>query len=151
MRQDPKSRTDSVLAEITKRFAEFNAAKPLARGRRFPEDLLPLVQQALTAGVKPAALHKATGVSRATIERWVKAWASSPRKIAARARQLEVVNERQTTDAPRREARSSAAAVVIRLPSGIAIELPTSAVLDRALLLTLAQLGGEGGSHAAAR
>lgn len=136
-------RTDDLLATIKARFAEFNKSSLPSQGRKYPNELQALVKQALSEGAEPATLCRLTGVSSTAISRWrTKAKsAKAPRssKLAA-PRRLEVVGS--GADGKVR------AAVVIRLPSGVTIELGAQATLTGDLLASLANLEA---SHAASR
>jgi transposase-like protein len=136
-------RSDDLLATIKVRFAEFNKSSLPSQGRKYPSELQTLVKQALSEGAEPSMLCRLTGVSSTAISRWrtkTKS-AKAPRSIKPTApRRLEVVG-----DGANGKVR---AAVVIRLPSGVTIELGAQATLSGDLLASLATLEA---SHATAR
>lgn len=131
--------TDSLLAEVKKRFADFHRSRPPAKGRRYPVDLRHLVCNAAAVGIKLSELSRLTGLSVTGLSRWVPKASTAP---AAAPRRLEVV----AAD----EAVSSIPAlpIVVRLPSGIIIELADGRALTTGLL---AALSAPEVRHAAAR
>lgn len=110
---------DDLQATIKSRFQEFNRRSSPSTGRRYPNDLRELVQRGIAAGIRPADLKRLTGMSQTAI-RYALAKAKP-----AKPRRLEVVGL-----APIQSASSS---LVIRLPSGISIELSDASMLTPVL------------------
>ena len=135
-------RGDDIQARLRSGFAEFNRTSSPSKGRRYPADLQALVRKASAEGVELSTLGKLTGVSSTALARWCKAaqpLTSRRQPKAAQPRRLEVVGS--DTDQRGRP-------VVIRLPSGVSIELGDGAALGGELLAALATLGG---GHATSR
>ena len=117
---------EDLQTELKKRFAEFNRSSSPSKGRRYPVELHDLVRRAIVQGVPSADVRRLTGLSPTAVMRWAKA--AKPKV----PRRLKVVNN----DGP----RPAAAAVVVRLPSGVAIELTSASALNPELLASLARL-----------
>lgn len=135
-------RADDLLPRIKARFAEFNKTSSPSKGRKYPEELMALVRQALLDGSEPSTLCQLTGVSSTAMSRWAEAATSAQgRRQAPKAkpRRLDVVN-----DGP----SMCAGPALVRLPSGVTIELADGGALTGELLAALAALGV---SHAASR
>lgn len=103
---------------------------------KFPTlPLVGMVRQALADGAEPSTLCRLTGASSSAMNRWAESAKASPPSQAAdpvaAPRRLEVVG----ADVGRNDRP-----VVVRLPSGVSIELSSPAALDRGLLTTLASL-----------
>ena len=134
--------TTRPLAEletlIKSRFAEFNRQSSASRGRKYPEALRKLVCEGNAAGIGVSDLRRLTGMSQTAIK-----WALANAKTRLPApRRLEVVGS------PVFESRPASSPLIVRLPSGVTIELSDAAQLTSALLRNLASL--EVG-HAASR
>lgn len=130
---------DGLQAEVKKRFADFNRSRPPSKGRRYPDDLRQLVCQAAALGIKVSELSRLTGLSVTGIRRWVPKASTT---LAAAPRRLEVVAADETLSPVR------ALAVVVRLPSGVIIELSDGRALTSGLLAALNALEVR---HAASR
>ncbi len=135
-------RSDDLQAKIKSRFGEFNRSSSPSKGRRYPEELRVMVRQAITEGADPVALRQITGISPTAM----KQWASVSKHVSTRRtdkpsapRRLEVIDGK---------ASNRRAPVVVRLLSGITIEIGDRADLDAEFLAVLDTLGG---SHAASR
>jgi len=126
--RDP--RPDDPLSEIKRRFAEFNKSSSPSKGRRYPPELKELVQSAGAQGHESATLCRLTGLSSSAANRWLAA--AAPRPVAAR--RLAVV------DASANSPHAPPAPVVVRLPSGVTIELSDSRSLSGAMLAALGLL-----------
>ncbi len=125
--------TDDLQSEIKKRFAEFNRSSSPSRGRRHPHELRELVYQAGTQGLKVGTLCRLTGLSRSAARRWLAEGPLKPAIPPAMPRRLSVVVEPPIKD-PR------TAPIVVRLPSGVTIELSDGSSLNGELLTTLSSL-----------
>ena len=121
-------RVDDLQAEIRKRFAEFNRTSSPSRGRRYPQELKDLISQAGARGDKTAVLRGLSGLSASAINRYRAG--VGPKALAPR--RLTVVGA-SPVEGP-------TTAVVIRLLSGVAIELADSRSLSLELLTTLSTL-----------
>lgn len=130
---------DGLQAEVKKRFSDFNRQRPPSKGRRYPVELRQLVTQAAAQGVKISELSRLTGLSSSGVRRWVPT--ASAAKSAA-PRRLEVVAAAEPVPPV------PAVAVVVRLPSGVTIELADGRALTGCLL---AALGAPEVRHAASR
>lgn len=122
--------SDQLQNEIRKRYAEFNCSRPPSKGRRYPRELKELVRHGCSQGLKVATLRRLTGLSSSAIKRWHKEGIGAsappaPRRLAV------------TDSSP---LPSLVCAVVVRLPSGVTIELSDSCALNRDLLAGLAAL-----------
>ena len=127
---------DGLQAELKRRFADFN--RLAGKTRRYPKELKDLVRQAAIEGCKVPELSRLTGLSGSGVRSWLPR-AGSPRP--AEARRLEVTRAGA-------EASTLAAVVVVRLPSGVTIELADGRLLTGDLL---SMLGAAEGRHAATR
>lgn len=130
-----------LQSEIKQRFTEFNRSSSTSKRRRYPDELKELLQQAYAQGVKVGTLCRLAGVSRPVVKGWL---APTEASAPVKARCLAVVN---SAAAPARAA-VPVAAVVVRLPSGVTIELVDSRALSPDLL---AGLCNRGGGHATSR
>lgn len=110
---------DDLQSIIKSRFQEFNRRSSPSRGRKYPNDLRNLVQRGIAAGIPPADLKRLTGMSQTAI-RYARTKAQT-----AKPRRLEVVGMALVQLASR--------PLVIRLPSGISIELSDTAMLTPVL------------------
>jgi hypothetical protein len=111
---------DDLQSLIKSRFQEFNRRSSPSTGRRYPNDLRELVQRGIAAGIRPGELKRLTGMSQSAIRSALsKAKPEKPRR-------LEVVGL-----PPIQQASSS---LIIRLPSGISIELPDASMLTSVLV-----------------
>lgn len=135
----------SIRAKIQEKFAEFNQTIPSSQGRRYPADLRELIRRGYSAGVSITDLSRLSGMSRSAVDFVVKD-RSKPNRPAARRLQVvdrefievETEPERATTPSP----------MVIKLPSGLSLELSDSRALTVDLLHMLMRVGGV---HAASR
>lgn len=117
----------SELQDLIKnRFSEFNRSSSPSRGRKYPPELRELVARGSAAGMSKKELRRLTGMSEtAIIMALVKAKTKTPAP-----RRLEVV------DLPV-GARLKPMPLIIRLPSGVTIELAHQEMLNAALLSAL--------------
>lgn len=129
---------DDIQAKVKARFAEFNRTSSPSKGRRYPEELRALVNQAVAKGATLSTLRDLTGVSSSVLCGWAKG--GNP-TTAAKARRLKVVGVSVSVDKSRQP-------IIIRLPSGVSIEVSDSKVISGNFLVALASLGG---SHATSR
>lgn len=114
---------------IKNRFAEFNRQSSPSRGRKYPPELRELICRGSEAGISPMDLRRLSGMSDTAIKSTL---AKSKSKPVA-WRRLEVVG---TAVEP--EQRSSP--LIVRLPSGVTIELADATMLTAALLSALGRL-----------
>lgn len=129
-------RSDDIQSHLKSSFAEFNRTSSPSKGRRYPQNLQTLVRQASEAGVALSTLVELTGASSTALSRWCTSAKVRParRQIKGpKARRLEVIGSNVERRGP---------AVVVRLPSGVAIELGDAVALNDVLLASLATLGG---------
>jgi len=131
-----------IRSQIKDRFAEFNRKSSRSKGRRYPADLRELVRQGAMSGIKPKDLERLSGMSSTAIKR---AQAVTP--IAGAAKPLPP-RRLQVVDAVREQRQQVAAPLLVRLPSGVTIEMAGEAALTQTLLHTLASLEVK---HAASR
>ncbi len=122
---------------IKSRFAEFNHHSSPTRGRKYPPALRDLVCEGNAAGIRPIDLRRLTGMSQTAIKCTLAKAKSKP----AAPRRLEVVGSPA-------EPQKAWNPLVVRLPSGVTIELTDAAMLTPTLLLSLAGLEVD---HAASR
>ena len=134
------SHYDDVRSQIKDRFAEFNRKSSASKGRKYPADLRDLVRQGAKSGIKPKELERLSGMSSTAIKTALAA-ATTPVIPPVAPRRLQVVGEASDHE-------QGARPLVVRLPSGVTIELASEAALTTALLLTLARLEV---NHAASR
>ena len=124
----------SLDPDIARRFADFNNTNSTPKGRRYPEDLRKLVCQAINGGTKAAEIVRATGLSATALKRWLSDYRTRlPRRI-------EVVADPAVVP--------PTIAALVRLPSGVTIELADSRALEPELLASLSTVGVR---HAATR
>ena len=121
--------------EIQRRFDSYNKLNPPKNTRRLPSDLIELLLYAAAEGVKKQTLSQISGVASSTINRWQKC--KKTKKIPPR--RLEIVREEDVEFENR--PNLTLAEAIVRLPSGIAIELMNSRSLTRDFLITLSELG----------
>jgi hypothetical protein len=128
---------DSLRILIKERFADFNRGSSPSRGRKYPVELRELVCQGSLTGIPPGDLEKLSGMSSTAVKRAMALKASrhpgSARPKPEAPRRLEVVGAVAA-------GRQPASAVMIRLPSGVTIDLGDPSGLTTALLGTLAYL-----------
>jgi hypothetical protein len=129
----------ALQTEIQSRFAEFNKLNPASSKRRYPRELKELIGRARVKGVRSAVLCRLSGLSSSAVHRYSKT--SEPKPL--RPRRLTIVDTKVT--------RSVSAPVVIRLSSGVVIELRDGDELSFNLLKTLSHLGSGEVRDAAAR
>ncbi len=134
-------KSEDLEIEIKERFAEFNKASSGSKRRRYPDELKDLLRQAHKRGVRIAALCRLAEVSRPVVKDWLAArGASTP----VSTRRLAVV---KSAEGHVRVA-DPAIPVVVRLPSGVTIELADCRALSSDLLTVLC---GVEVAHAASR
>ena len=145
MRLVSAQRAEDIQSKVKARFAEFNRTSSPSKGRKYPQELQALACQALGEGVELPVLCQLTGASSTALARWFKtakpatALASRRRPKVAAPRQLEVVcSDVGTRPRP----------IIVRLPSGVSIELGDGVALNGELLTALSALGG---GHATSR
>ena len=131
--------SDDLQSEIKKRFADFNKGSSPSKGRRYPRELKELVCTAGAQGLEPVTICRLTGLSSSAAKRWLAG--GGPASFVPR--RLAVVDTRAGS-----RRLSSAAVVVVRLPSGITIEMSDSRALSADLLAALSSLEVR---HAASR
>ncbi len=124
-------------ALIKNRFVEFNRHSSATRGRKYPPALRDLVCEGNAAGLSPSELRRLTGMSQTAIRCTLAKGKAKP----AAPRRLEVVGSPA-------EPQKVLKPLVVRLPSGVTIELTDAAMLTPALLRSLAGLEVD---HAASR
>lgn len=125
---------EGFLDEVKRQFAEINRLP--GKSRRYSDGHKDLVRQAAAQGIKVPELRRLTGVSACGIRSWLgkKGLSGAPK-----ARRLDVVDSGAPT-------LTSNVAVVVRLPSGVSIELRDGRLLSAELMC---MLSGVGGGHAA--
>lgn len=111
---------EELKNKIKDRFAEFNRRSSPSRGRRYPAELRELIHQGSTSGIRQIDLKRLSGMSQTAIK------CILAKAKPAKARRLEVV---ASPAAAERTHRS----LLIRLPSGISIELSDPSLLPAAL------------------
>ena len=124
-------------ARIKNRFAEFNRHSSASRGRKYPPALRELLCEGSAGGISPIELQRLTGVSDSAV-----------RSILAKAKAKPVASRRLEVVASLAEPQRVLKALVVRLPSGVTIELTDATMLTPALLRSLAGLEVD---HAASR
>jgi len=117
---------ENLQAEIKRRFAEFNRSSAPSKGRRYPDALQELACRAVSDGIPPAEVRRLTGLSPTALSRWIKA--AKP-KVPRRLKVVGVVSP-----------KPASSLVVVRLPSGVSIELSNADALSAGLLVSLATL-----------
>ena len=137
MKLIPMQQGGDLRSEIKKRFSEFNQSGPMTPGRHYPRELKKLACQGAAEGLTVEDFCQLAGVSKVTAQGW---WAKGVPATAKRSRRLAVVDDRP--------ASVSTASVVVRLPSGVTIELADRCALNSSLLSALAVLEVR---HAASR
>ena len=131
---------DNIRSQIKDRFAEFNRKSSPSKGRKYPADLRDMVRRAARSGIKPKELEKLSGMSSTAVKLAIGVVAT-PITAPVAARRLQVVpgaNYHQQVSRP----------LLIRLPSGVTVELAGEAALTSTLLHALACLEV---THAASR
>jgi predicted transcriptional regulator len=118
-----------LQTELKNRFAEFSKINPVLKGRRCPKELKELVFQARGKGLRAAAICKLTGLSSSAVHRYAK----SRKPISIRPRRLTIVGAKPE--------KKLTAPIIVRLSSGVAIELISEQELSLDLLKRLAALG----------
>ena len=131
-----------IKSQIKDRFAEFNRKSAPSKGRKYPAELRELVRQGAISGIKPKDLKRLSGMSSTAIERAQSVTLSVDDARPVPPRRLQVV------DAVSEQRQQVAAPFLIRLPSGVTIEMAGEAALTQTLLHTLASLEVK---HAASR
>ncbi len=137
---------DSLRMQIRDLFADLNRRSAPSRGRQYPSELRALVRQAYSSGISIVELRKLSGMSNTAVRGALKQGSDSKGRSAPSVkgpppRRLEVVTSQCETRAPR-------GPLVIRLPSGVTIELADAGSLTASLLHSLANIEV---SHAASR
>ena len=129
---------DDLRTLIKRRFADFNRHSSPSRGRKYPAELRDLVKQGAAAGIRQIELIDLTGMSQAAIKYAVDnpkpMVAKKKRGLALAPLRLEVVEPANHLQF--QEPRS----LVVRLPSGVTIELANAEALTVSLLTILARL-----------
>ena len=128
---------DSLRALIKDRFADFNRSSKPSRGRKYPVELRELIREGHLTGIPPRDLEELSGMSLTAIKGAValktrRQVVSAP-PIPKAPRRLEVVGSAA-------DSRPLSSSVMIRLPSGVTIDLGDPSGLTPALLVTLANL-----------
>ena len=139
MRLNHKFGSYDLEREIKKRFADFGRINPPSKTRRFPSDLVEIVCRATIQGIDTPTLCQWTGASAATINRWLKKTEAKVKQ----PRRLEVIHDRPAElqlAPPGPSASCLHSAVIVRLPSGVTIELRDSRALHGDFLKALSTL-----------
>ena len=124
---------DELQTLIKNRFAEFNRRSKASRGRRYPPELRELICRGNAAGLLQKDLKRLSGMSQTAI-----------RNTLSKARPEKAIRLEVVGIAP--EAQQILMPLIIRLPSGVSIELSASTLLTETLLNSLAQIGGKDAS-----
>ena len=130
--------SDDLQVLIKKRFSEFNRRSAPSRGRKYPAELRELVCRGMAVGIRLVDMKRLTGMSLAAIR---SALSQAKPEKPLKPRRLEVVGLPA-------EMRPPSSPVIVRLPSGVSLELPDASMLSSALLHSLASLEV---NHAASR
>lgn len=127
-------KVEVLQSEIRRRFAGVRGSSRGSKRRYYPSELHDLIRRAADQGVRQGELQQLAGVSASTVSRWISGCRNSKGSVGAgpKPRRLEVVGP-VVSEKPR------AAAVVVRLSSGVTLEL-SSEQLTRELLLVLSTL-----------
>lgn len=128
---------DDLRVQIKARFADFNRSSMASKGRKYPADLRQLVRQGHLAGIRQKDLSILSGMSRTSIRGALAAKlpagvSPGPAKPPA-PRRLKVVG-------PVGDNVRAPSPLIVRLPSGVTIELASDKLLTETLLVTLARL-----------
>lgn len=150
------AQAEHIQSEIRLRFGELNKLGRPSKQRRYPNELKQLVCRAHSQGVQVKTLSQLSGLSSTRIKLWLEKAATIAKP--PRVRRLAVVEAIVTPEVKantaleslplspaggaRRGLAKTLAPVVIRLPSGVVIELGESCALNAALLASLSALGG---------
>lgn len=129
---------DDLQVLIQNRFSEFNRRSSPSRGRRYPAELRELVCRGIAVGIRLVDMKQLTGMSLSAIRSAV---AQAKPGKPLKPRRLEVVGLPA-------EMRPPSSPVIVRLQSGVSLELPDASMLSPALLHSLASLQV---NHAASR
>lgn len=124
-----QEKTIMLEAALKDRFAEFNKSGAASGRRRYPQELKDLVIQAKEDGLRTATICRLSGLSTCTVHRYTRSEKAKP----IQPRRLTIVDTKP---------RQTLASVVIRLPSGVAIELGDGRELNFDLLKSLSALAG---------
>jgi hypothetical protein len=122
--------SDDLQILIKNRFSEFNRRSAPSRGRKYPTELRELVCRGIAAGIRLVDMKQLTGMSVTAI-RFALAKAKPEKSL--KPRRLEVVGLPA-------EMRPPSSPVIVRLPSGVCLELSDASMLSSALLHSLASL-----------
>jgi predicted transcriptional regulator len=115
--------------QIKDRFAEFTKLNPVSKRRRYPRELKELIFAAKEKGLRAAAICRLTGLSSSAVHRYAKS--QKPLTIRPRRLTIEGTKPEKKITAP----------IIVRLSSGVAIELSEEQDLSLDLLKRLAALG----------
>jgi hypothetical protein len=118
----------TLEAELKDRFAEFHQLNPASNRRRYPRELKALVVQAKEKGLRSATICRLSGLSSSAVHRY--SAAGGPK----------VIQPRRLTIVDTKAAQKGKAPVVIRLSSGVSIELSDGSGLSPDLLKSLSAL-----------
>lgn len=129
---------DDLQVLIKNRFSEFNRRSSPSRGRRYPAELRELVCRGIAVGIRLVDMKQLTGMSLGAIRSAV---AQAKPGKPLKPRRLKVVGLPA-------EMRPPSSPVIVRLQSGVSLELPHASMLSPALLHSLASLEVD---HAASR
>lgn len=136
---DTNSQED-VRKRIKEAFTEFNRNSAPSHGRRYPIELRQLIFQGHLAGLKPKELMRLSGMSSTAVTYATKKNSRSgallPHKQKSKSlapRRLEVVSELV-------EPVEDRSPLVIRLPSGVVLELRDGTALTSSLIHVLANV-----------
>lgn len=139
MKLVPNQRPVNLQDEIKKRFTEFNKSCPPSRNRRIPSELKQLVCRGHQQGLAVKTLCQLACLSSSAVYSWLGAVNSN----SLQPRRLAVTDAIQPKTVPSKAAQSplsekvAQSLVVIRLASGVTIELAEGCSLNADLLKTL--------------
>jgi len=120
---------DDIVTLIKTRFLEFNRKSSPSKGRKYPADLRELISKGAAAGISQSELRRLSGMSKTAIANAMQGAIKKPLTV----RRLEIVGS--TAGCP-----VKLSPLVVRLPSGITIELSDAQMLTATLVSTLANL-----------
>jgi len=130
MKSDKATHFESLSKNLAAQFQKFHEhVAPRTRSLRYPQELIESACDAYKQGVPRKMLVKSTGLSSANLNRWFQK--SSPFK---KPRRLKVVDETVVTQD---NLPLSSQTILIRLKSGVVIELPSVECLSVPFLKTL--------------
>jgi hypothetical protein len=137
-------------------FAEFNRDSVATRGRQYPVHLRELIAQGYLAGLKRQELRNLSGMSYCALDYAIRSPSLRGEKIVSKENPSAKPSDKSRRIQPRRleivpEDRGMAPALnplLIRLPSGVVIELRDGSALTPSLIQALAKVEA---NHVASR